>query len=672
MNTVNLTPILRIAVATPLRRLFDYLAPEQNTAVLPRPGMRILVPFGAQEKVGIIIEVTEHSDYPKDKLKTALCYLDPEPLFPPTLLELIHWASEYYQTSLGEVFETALPSKLRKKSPFTVKVPVIDNTSLQTCHPSVLNLNQSQQNAVNCITHKMSQFQVFLLDGITGSGKTEVYIRVIENVLALGKQALILVPEIGLTPQLLERFQSRFNVPIALLHSGVSEKKRYEAWEMARTGVAPIVLGTRLATFTPLKNPGIFIVDEEHDPSFKQQEGFRYHARDLMVMRAAKEKCPIVLGTATPSLETLYNVHLGRFQRLRLPTRAGTAQAPILHLLDVRHQRLIEGMSGELLKEIQHHLNHKGQVLLFLNRRGYAPVLMCYDCGFVAECKQCDAKMTIHYGTQKLICHHCERSQLLYKNCPTCSSEALHPIGIGTERLELALQKQFPKQKIIRLDRDTISKKGTRERALQQITEGEADILLGTQMIAKGHHFPNVTLVAILNVDQALFSVDFRSTERLGQLLTQVAGRAGRAERLGHVFLQTCHPEHPMLQMLLKNEYSQFANHLLQQRQSATLPPYSHQILIRAEAKIIARPTAFLKWMKQEIATSTIPGLLTLGPAAAPMERQNGQFRAQLLIQSTNRVLLQRLLRHVIPVITAHPLARSVRWSVDVDPIEMY
>lgn len=670
--------ILRIAIPTPVRKLFDYLLPTENDKV-PMIGTRVLAPFGKQKKIGVIVAVTEETECPIHKLKPIDIILDPISLFPAPILELIQWASRYYQCSLGEVFEAALPKRLRqvpfdKKSTQKKKStnPVSIVAAASPVLPKVHVLNTDQQYAIDSITKQLGKFKTFLLDGVTGSGKTEVYIRVIEQVLALGKQALVLVPEIGLTPQLLTRFQQRFQVPIAVLHSSLTEKKRYEAWEQARTGMTPIVIGTRSTVFAPLQAPGVLIIDEEHDASFKQQEGFRYHARDLAIMRGSLENCPVILGSATASLETLHNVHLGRFQRLPLPTRAGTAAFPSVQVLDIRHKKLEEGLSHQLIEKMREHIKDNGQVLIFLNRRGFAPVLMCFDCGWTATCTQCDARMTIHMHSQKLQCHHCESSINLYKQCPSCQHAALKPLGVGTERLENALQALFPEHSISRLDRDTTRKKNSLQETIDRIHTGETHILLGTQMIAKGHHFPNVTLVAILDTDHALFSTDFRSLEKMGQLITQVAGRAGRSARPGHVVLQTCHPHHPLLSKLLDQGYANFSQALLTERQAIHLPPYSYQILIRAEANSRERALEFLNFAKKLILKQSSTQFKTYGPIPAPMERRIGKFRAQLLLQSDSRSLLQKLATLLVLDLDNHPLANSIRWSLDVDPIDLY
>ncbi len=685
-NTPRKLPILKIAIPVPLRQLFDYLPPNTEVAQQPRPGMRVLVPFGNhnQKKIGVIVSISEESDYPIEKLKQAYAYLDKEPLFSLTLLDLILWASRYYQCPLGEVFEAALPNRLRKnakekplKKPVKLNALELNPTFLEkkeitTIEPPKFTLNSAQREAVTAVQNSFGKFKTFVLDGVTGSGKTEVYLQIAARLVETGQQALVLVPEIGLTPQLVKRFEERFSVPIAVLNSSLSEKKRFEAWENARTGIAPIVIGTRLAAFVPLKSPGVFIIDEEHDSSFKQQDGFRYHARDLLIMRASLEKCPILLGSATPSLETLHNIHLGRFQHLKLPLRAGNASVPVLQVLDIRHKKLEAGMSAQLIVKMREHLTEKGQILLFLNRRGFAPQLMCFSCGWVAQCKNCDARMTLHYKLQQLHCHHCETVIPLYPECPSCNYKDLKPIGVGTERLETALQKHFPNETIIRIDRDTTRKKDSFKETIDCIRNNEASILLGTQMIAKGHHFPNVTLVAILDIDQALFSIDFRSLEKMGQLITQVAGRSGRAERKGQVILQTCHPENPLLKKVLEEGYLSFANALLQERRATRLPPYSYQVLMRSEANTLDRALNFLSSIKQQYFQSTTTKFKLLGPIPAPMERRLGKYRAQLLFQAPERNFIQKWLQHIVPQIEAEAQTKRIRWSLDVDPIDMY
>jgi primosomal protein N' (replication factor Y) len=660
------TLILRVAIPSPLRRLFDYLLPETAFELAPTVGARVEVPFGRRTLIGIITEITDRSDLPLTQLKPIFKILDPEPLFPSKLRELFQWASSYYQYPLGLLFDAALPGYVRKQK--SIKAPVLKKHDSAT---AALELNSHQLQAVQTVQASFGSFKSFLLDGITGSGKTEVYMQLIAATIAIGKQALILVPEINLTPQTLARFQERFPVPIAVLHSQISEKTRAVAWMQAKDGIAPIVLGTRLAAFTPLQSPGLFIIDEEHDLSFKQQDHFRYSARDLLLKRAQLEQCPIVLGTATPALETWNNVISDRYTRLELPDRAGAAVKPVIEIIDIRHKKLDSGLSNNLLAQITDHLENQGQVLLFLNRRGYAPVLMCFKCGWNQTCKRCDSNMILHQHTQTLRCHHCEAQSSIPKSCPKCADPSITAIGLGTQRIEECLMQHFPNANIARVDKDTVQTKKQLQTVLDAVHAGTTNILIGTQMLAKGHHFPNLSLVAIIDIDSALFSADFRATERIGQLITQVAGRAGRGNKLGKVVLQTTHPEHPLLTTLIYQGYHEFLKLLLVERKHASLPPYSYQVLIRAETKNHVAANDFLKIIRQLVVTHN-KEINCLGPIPAPMERRQGFYRAQLLLQANNRQVLQAVLAAVTPQIEAHKLARSARWSIDVDPLDMY
>ncbi|MEO5574393.1 MAG: primosomal protein N' [Gammaproteobacteria bacterium] len=535
-----------------------------------------------------------------------------------------------------------------------------------------LELNAHQQQAVEAVAAALGSFQAFVLDGVTGSGKTEVYLRLIERVIADGRQALVLVPEIGLTPQLVQRFQQRFQVPVAVLHSSLNDQERLCAWLMARDGSAPIVLGTRSAVFTPLKRPGIFIIDEEHDLSFKQQDGFRYHARDVAVWRAQQAQVPIVLGSATPALESLHNVQQCRYQRLVLPQRAGSAQAPSVSMRDVRHQVLEGGLSTSLLVTMQQHLDKGEQVLLFLNRRGYAPSLICHDCGWLAVCSRCDARMVFYQQQRHLLrCHHCGAQRPLTPQCPDCAGSNLRPLGQGTERVEQVLAQRFPHTGRVRIDRDSTRRKGAMQAMLDGVHDGRSQILIGTQMLAKGHHLPNVTLVGILDADQGLFGMDFRSPERMAQLIVQVTGRAGRSDKPGQVFIQTRHPDHPLLRTLLSKGYAAFAQAALDERRLAELPPYSCMALLRATAVAPAPPQAFLNQARALGLAANRQTLQLLGPVAAPMERRAGRYRAQLLVQAAHRTELQRFLSNWIPQLEGLKMGRKVRWSIDVDPMEM-
>ncbi len=530
-------------------------------------------------------------------------------------------------------------------------------------------LNDAQQAAVTAVTDAFGRFQTFLLDGVTGSGKTEVYLRLIEQVIQRGRQVLVLVPEIALTPQLIGRFQERLSVPLAVLHSHLSEGARLQAWLQAQAGLAPVVIGTRSALFTPLAAPGLIIIDEEHDLSYKQQDGFRYHARDLALLRAKRCGVPVLLGSATPALETLHNAQQGRYQPLHLPERAGGAVHPSFEVLDVRQRRLQHGLSAPLLERLESCLQDGGQALVFLNRRGYAPTLLCHDCGWVAQCRRCDARLVMHHGQRLLCCHHCGAQRPIDARCPECNSTELRALGQGTERIEQVLAERFPGVEQVRIDRDSTRRKGSLEALLEQVHSGRARLLIGTQMLAKGHHFPEVSLAAILDVDHGLFGADFRAAERMAQLIVQVAGRAGRADRPGHVVMQTHHPDHPLLRLLISEGYPAFAAAALAERRAAQLPPFTSLALLRAEAPDAAAPTSFLEQARD--LASGAPGVQVFGPMAAPMARRAGRYRAQLLLQATQRSVLQQLLNDWTPQLATLKLSRKVRWSLDVDPMEV-
>ncbi|MCG7941757.1 MAG: primosomal protein N' [Candidatus Thiodiazotropha taylori] len=726
--------ILKIALAGPLRGYFDYLPPEHNGITLT-PGCRFEIPFGRSSRVGILISTSSKSSVPTGKLKRALSQLDHTPLLQPSDLRLLKWAADYYEHPLGDVIFHALPLNLRKKptaaktshpglrltqagealdpdtlsrapkqrsvilalqqhpqglaksllmqnhelSPAVLR-SLLDKGLITPCElpPQPLpseaahQLNPQQQLAVDTVREKLDGFQAYLLNGVTGSGKTEVYLHLVTDVLAQGRQALILVPEIGLTPQLLQRFQQRMGHEVAVLHSGLADGEREKVWHAMRQMRQRVLIGTRSAVFTPMPELGLIIVDEEHDLSYKQQEGFRYNARDISLVRAQQTGCPVVLGSATPSLESLRNVQERRYRQLDLPKRAADASMPSLSLIDIRNGHLKGGLSPALLKHLQQTLQAGEQAMLFLNRRGYAPMLTCHACGWLTDCPRCDARMTHHRQQRLLWCHHCGHQQREPAVCPSCGSPDLRPVGQGTERVEEVLQQHFPNYPLARIDRDSTSRKGSLEKLLKQVHSGSIPLLIGTQMIAKGHHFPAVTLVAILDVDQGLFGADFRASERMAQLILQVAGRAGRAERPGRVMIQTRHPDHPLMQLLTQQGYAAFAELAMQERQMAMLPPYAHQALIRAEANRSDYPELFLKQLLescQQIQHAT--ELEFWGPVPAPMERRAGKTRAHLLIQSNQRLPLHRWLSQAIEIFPTLPHARKVRWSVDVDPQEM-
>lgn len=728
--------ILQIAIAVPLNRVFDYLAPMDSNDI--NPGCRVLVPFGKSKKVGFVIRAVENSDVKIDRLKAIIEVLDTTPLISEKDLQLLKWASRYYHYPLGEVFSAAFPVSLRKgkeavliqekhyklsskgeclnpeqlnrtpkqKQVFKLFLPPTKslssddlNTKTSNWRPAVKSLldkellsielqpksstnstipetalqaNEQQSKAIKQLTKQLGQFSVTLLEGITGSGKTEVYMQIIQQVLDLGLQVLVLVPEITLTPQLEDRFKQRFSVALSRSHSKLTETQRHSAWLEMQQGHSSIMLGTRSALFTPLKKPGLIILDEEHDSSFKQQEGFRFSARDLAIVRAKLLNIPVILGTATPSLESLYNADNKRYQLLHLSERAGVAVKPTFLLFDIRNKPLHDGLSEPLITQIKNTLAKKEQVLLFLNRRGYAPVQICHSCAWVARCHRCDTSLVIHYDERRLRCHHCGYQQHIPQQCPSCKTGELKPLGLGTERVEKSLLALFPQQKIVRLDRDSTQRKGSLENHLDQINQGKVDIILGTQMLAKGHHFPNVTLVAILDVDSGLFSIDFHATEKLAQLIVQVAGRAGRAEKPGKVILQTRQPEHPLLTVLLKQGYNSFAKTALAEREQAMLPPFSSQALFRVYATNPQAPQIFLKKVCELTQSMNNHHTLVLGPVSAPMARRAGNHHFQLLLQNSQRKYLQALLNRLVPQIYLLKEGKKVRWSLDVDPVDLY
>lgn len=533
-------------------------------------------------------------------------------------------------------------------------------------------LNAEQAVAIATVNSAQG-FGCYLLEGVTGSGKTEVYLNMIKPVLEQGAQALVLVPEIGLTPQTINRFKRRFNVPVEVIHSGLNDTERLNAWLSARDNAAGIVIGTRSALLTPFAKLGIIIVDEEHDASYKQQDSLRYHARDVAVMRANKEQIPIVLGSATPALETLHNALVGKYHHLVLSARAGNATPTTNKVLDVKGLYLESGLSAPLIAEMRKHLNAGNQVMLFLNRRGFSPALMCHECGWIAECQRCDAYYTYHQNSSEIRCHHCGSQQPIIHQCQGCGSTHLVTVGVGTEQLEHQLSELFPEYQTIRIDRDSTRRKGSLESALTAIRHGEYQILIGTQMLAKGHHFPDVTLVALLDVDGSLYSSDFRASERLAQLFIQVAGRAGRASKPGEVVLQTHHPEHSLLQALLSKSYRHFAETALEERKVAQLPPFSFLTLFRAEANQSALVEEFLRQVRHTLEAHPLfdQYCQVLGPTPAPLAKRAGKFRWQLLLQTQSRPMMQKLLASAKPAIALLPNAKKVRWTLDIEPQDL-
>ncbi|HEC07224.1 MAG TPA: primosomal protein N' [Thiolapillus brandeum] len=731
-----MTMILRIALPAPVYGLFDYLPVKNAATPALQPGQRLLVPFGRSERCGILIEVTDHTSIAQNRLRAVRAVLDEAPLMDREHLDYLRWVAGYYHHPVGEVLLSALPVRLRKgKKPLLSRpdrVRLLDDDPqtlavLQRRAPrqwQVMNwleslggqasmgdlrrqfdsvhgvlralqnkglitldtatsqadppqqpdftLEDEQNRAIAAVSAGLGRYGAFLLDGVTGSGKTEVYLRLAQQVLTRGQNVLLLVPEIALTPQLISRLEKRLPGPLAVLHSGRSDREREQAWLMASRGQARVVLGTRSAVLAPLPDLGLVLVDEEHDSSYKQQEGFRYSARDMALVRARRAGCPVVLGSATPSLESLKNAMEDRYTWLRLTRRAGKARQPRMQLLDIRNQRLQGGLSPPLLQALEETLSQGQQAMVFLNRRGYAPVLTCYSCGWLSDCPRCDARQTVHYRQRKLICHHCGNERPLPDHCPSCGSPELHPLGQGTEQLEQVLQQQYPDHPLVRIDRDATSTKGSLDQLLKQAREGRASLLVGTQMLAKGHHFPGVSLVAMVDVDGGLFGADFRAAERMAQLIIQVAGRAGRGAHPGQVLMQTRFPDHPLLQTLVNEDYAAFAREALRERAQAELPPCSYQVLIRASASKAETAETFLQQSVTLIEELGEREIQVWGPVPAPMQKRAGKFRSHLLLQSGDRQQLQRFLGAFIPALSTLPDATRVRWSVDVDPQDLY
>ncbi len=663
-------PILRVALDIPLPRLFDYLSEDAQATDV---GRCVRVPFGHGEKTGVIVEVREDSDQPLEKLRCAKNILRELPPLPQDWLELAGFCSRYYQQPLGEVMAMALPPYLRRgKLPIRRKSKPGDHSSA----PVLPELLEEQAQAVATVTSKLGRFTPFLLQGITGSGKTEVYLRLIAATLEQEKQALMLVPEIALTPQLEGRVRTRFpQAQIVSAHSGLAEAARARGFIDTLEGQVDILLGTRLAVFAPLSRLGLIVVDEEHDPSFKQQDGMRYSARDIAIWRARQCNVPIVLGSATPSLETYYHASAQsrRYESLRLNRRAVAESPPTVRCIDTRREKLQDGLSADLLKAIAERLARKEQSLVFLNRRGYAPVLSCTACGWVSRCRRCAANLVVHLADRRLRCHHCGLEAGIPHHCPECGNLDIHAFGRGTQRLEETLASRFPEARLLRVDRDSANTPTKWATVLDTIHEGRADILIGTQMLAKGHDFPKLTLVGVVGADAALFAADFRAPERLFSQLMQVGGRSGRASLPGEVLIQTEYPAHPLYQALVAHDYDRFARMQLDERQAAGFPPFTFQAMLRAEARQLDEALAWLSEavvLAREVLASLPEGISIYDPVPMRMFRVMSLERGQLLVESSHRPLLQKFLADWVSKLYAKKTVRGLRWHLDVDPLE--
>lgn len=730
--------VVNVVLSIPVARSFDYLLPDNAYPIVggrvrvpfgSRHAIGIVTSIGnystlALDKLKPIIEVLDHQSLFSNKLWRILIwgagyYHHPlgAVLF-HALPVLIRQGKQAEMTPVWEWFATeqgytTLPKSL-KRAPkqqraltMLLKAPIyrhqldklqLQETILQTLRGKGLcalhqkkmeqhdwrptfkvnnkqpHLNIEQITAVGAICSKDEQFMTWLLTGITGRGKIEIYLTVLENILAKGRQALVLVPEIGLTPKTVALFRKHFNAPIDVLHSKINDREQLTVWLKARIGENAIVIGTRSALFMPFARLGVIVIDEEHDSSYKQQNGWRYHARDLAILRAREENVPIILGSITPALETLYNVQQKKYRQMILSKKTDNPNATQQQLVNLKGQPLMHGLSALLLHKIRQHLETGNQVLLFLNKRGFAPVLRCHKCGWIGKCQRCDHYYTLHQHLCRLHCHHCGSQQQMPFQCQQCDSTSLRPIGLGTEQLEAALTPQFPDVPITRIDRDTTARAGAMEEYRAQIQRSGARILIGTQqMLAKDQHFPNVTLVSLLDVDGAIFSRDFRAPERFAQLYIQLLSCTGRADKKNEILLQTHYPQHPLLQTLLHNGYMDFAWQTLEERRQTRLPPFSNHVLFRAEDQDNQQAKQVLIQLRELLDTnrSLCDGEFCLmGPIPALIPKRKGRFHWQLLLSHPSRSQLQQLITFSLSPMTTLAQAQKVKWSLDVDPID--
>ncbi len=711
--------IVKVVVPRRVWDTYDYSVPHG----MPKPmvGARVRVPLGHGRAVGVVVEITERSDF---ELRDIERVIDEQPLLSEEVVDLGMWMSEYYHHPLGSVFETILPSAairgqpartepekqwtlIRQANPTTIRANAkhqrhawqtiqerevvresdlksldVTRTSLEALEhkgmvkqssvatsqiitPSPISPTDEQRTAIESIKADLQTFQTFLLDGITGSGKTEVYLQVIEEVIRRGQQALVLVPEIALTPQMTNRFHERFS-RMAVMHSMISNAKRFDTWSRAAIGEIPIIVGTRSAVFTPFKNLGVVIVDEEHDPSYKQNESLRYSARDIAVMRARNLGIPCVLGSATPSMESVMNARSQRYRYLQLSHRPGSAQLPSFHIQDMRRTHVQGGICEPLLKRIGEHLDRDGQVLILINRRGHSTYYLCQECGWTAMCSDCDVRLTWHeVPTKRLQCHSCGRNYQPVAKCPDCDKKSIVTLGVGTQQVEETLAATFPDVPRHRIDRDSVRTNRQLTATFSRLLHAKEGLLIGTQMLAKGHHFPNVTMVAVIAADNGFLSTDFRGPERTAQLIVQVAGRAGREEKRGEVWIQSYDPENQDLQSLVKEGYEGFTATELRLREEANFPPFGHMAVIRSEGP---EERVAEEFCAEVLNTLRQCDVRVLGPAYAPITRVAKQFRFQGIVLAKGRRQLHAALKTVERM---RPKSRKTRWSIDVDPSEM-
>ena len=721
---------IQVALPIPFADSLTYTVPESLKNHAINIGMRVIVPFRNKKLVAIVVSVGQN-DFQK-KLRDISDVIDQHVFISPQVLAFVKQVAHYYLTPLGEVvfagipkwykninnpplpkeiwwqiknrltdqqIEVALKSTkqrsvlhyLQKNGPLQSRnmthIEASASAQCQTLYKKGLLLKSElcfvdakppkdpdfiltddQQNAIESITLH-DNFASYLLDGITGSGKTEVYIRLVKRLIKQGKQALVLVPEIGLTPQLFHEFSKRIHGRVAVLHSGLTTVTRARAWSKAYSGDIDLIVATRSGIFTPFANLGIIIVDEEHDLSFKQQEGFRYSARDLAVMRGKMENIPVVLGSATPSLESFNNAVNNKYQWLKLHTRTNKQALPSIEVLDVRMHKMSNGLSKQVLQQINQEIEKDNQVLVFLNRRGWSPKLTCHECGWVAECNECDTYLTYHKQINRLRCHHCERNYSIPEFCPECGSQKIEAMGVGTEKIHQGLLSQLKGTKVIRVDRDTVTTTNQWQRTVDEIKTGDPCVMVGTQMLSKGHDFPHLTLVVIVNVDNSFYSIDFRATEHLSQLMIQVSGRAGRKDKTGKVIIQTQYPEHDFFKLLLAKSYHDYAKHELTLRQDIGFPPASYMAIIRARSRVEKTVNDFLECILDQ--TTENPSLSIMGPIPAPMYKKMGQYQMQLIFNGNDRRSLHDSLKQIVAFLRNNKICNNIIWSLDLDPVNL-
>ena len=657
--------IVKVALNLPLYTAFDYSIPSTLSNI--KPGVRVVVNFSSKTMVGVVIRKNYKNEDTKTayKIKEIDKVIDEEPIIVKDILKLSYWAAEYYQHPIGQVIFSTIPSSLKLGK----KLEVIQTAEEKINLLKKVKLNDSQNLIYQSIKKNLNIFSPSLIEGVTGSGKTEIYIKLAQKIINMKGQVLIVVPEINLTPQTLQRFKTYLAGEIYEYHSSLSEKIKTDTWQKCKSGEINIIIGTRSSVFLPFQNLRMIIVDEEHDVSLKQSEKFKYHARDLAVLRAKHSNIPIILGSATPSFESLYNCKKNKYKHYVLKTRFYNSKLPSVKVVDINTDTTTEGFSYTLIKSIEENLKEKKQVLLFVNRRGFSHTLLCKTCGWMSKCSNCDAYMTFHKFENKLYCHHCGNQKKINpkKICSNDNCEII-ALGVGTERIEKQANKLFPNHKIMRIDSDTITTPKKLKKFLDKAHSGEIDILIGTQMLVKGHDFPNLNLVGIIDIDAGLHSVDFRGIEKISQMIIQVAGRSGRHTNQGQVVIQTRKPNHPLMTKLLNNGYNSFSNDALDERYNSSLPPYSYLTLFRASSMNKLDGLSFLARIKREFDGNNFR---ILGPAAAPILKKSNRFIYQLLINTNNRKLLLQKTSEIREYITKQKKS-SIRWSIDVDPIDLY